>query len=55
MLNSPPAAHERDRAIAFVTEQSQVGGEGDATAKRLAAWSSLCQALLASTEFRFLD
>jgi cytochrome c553 len=53
----PPAQEEVEEAVAFLGEytaaaRGATGGPADA---RLAAWQSLCQALLCSNEFLYVD
>jgi hypothetical protein len=56
-LGRPTNPREVERALQFI-ERFQKGleqTETDAAKRRLAAWQSFCQALFASTEFRFVD
>jgi hypothetical protein len=53
----PCAAAERDQALAFLArfDSGLARIEPDAGQRRVRAWAGLCQALIESTEFRFLD
>jgi len=56
-LGRPTNSQDVERALQFI-ERFQNGieqAETDAAKRRLAAWQSFCQALFASTEFRFVD
>ena len=56
-LDRPTNPSDVERALQFI-ERFQNGlekTETDAAKRRLAAWQSFCQALFASTEFRFVD
>jgi len=56
-LGRPAAPAERDRAIAYVSNylhDPASRGRADERA-RIDAWASLCQALMASAEFRYLN
>ncbi|MGV3721021.1 MAG: DUF1553 domain-containing protein, partial [Actinomycetota bacterium] len=56
-LNRAPSTEERDRATAFMNdyEAALAPTEKDPEKRRRAAWSSFCQALYASSEFRYVD
>jgi hypothetical protein len=53
----PPAAVEAERALQFLAKYQAAleKKEPDPEKRRLLTWQSFCHALLASTEFRFLD
>ncbi len=55
ILGRPASRLERDRALAFLRQRPQATGDNAAAATDLARWTALCQAIMASTEFRFLD
>jgi len=52
-----PSQHELLRSKAFLNDfmEAAAAKEPDATARKLLAWQSLCQALIASAEFRYLN
>jgi len=57
-LGRTPTAEEGARALAHVSRVAAMaspGAEADPHAARLAGWISFCQALLASSEFLYLD
>src|SRR5262249_52798085 len=48
----PATAAEKERSLAFLRDaRAALGGEG----KKEEAWASLCQALFASAEFRYVQ
>lgn len=51
-LNRPATAAERDRALGFLRETAQTLGGNEGKER---AWASLCQALFASAEFRYVE
>ena len=52
----PATSEEIDRALRFTEKLGGAGRSESTTEKgRLIAWQSFCQALLASTDFRFVD
>jgi hypothetical protein len=57
-LGRPASSSERDRAVSYVwnylRDPAAVRGKTDEKAK-VDAWASLCQALMASAEFRYLN
>ncbi|MDW8221456.1 MAG: DUF1553 domain-containing protein [Gemmatales bacterium] len=57
LLSRPPSPQETAEALTFLTEYRQVVAkhlkEGEDA--QLEAWTAWCQALIASSEFRFLD
>ncbi len=52
-----PTDEQRERALGFIQQLTESLGESDAKQQRgdLAAWSTFCQSLIASAEFRYLD
>ena len=57
-LGRPATQGERDRAIGYVNSYLRdpaLGRVRDVDEVKLKAWSSLCQALMASAEFRYLN
>ncbi len=54
-LSRPATAKEIERATSFLTDYENAGSEEKSVQNpRAAAWTSFCQALLASAEFRYL-
>lgn len=55
-LNRPPTTSERTRSLAYLQEYEQLldGKETPPLEKRVSAWASLCQTLMASGEFRYV-
>jgi hypothetical protein len=54
ILGRSPTSEQRERSLAYVRELERLDEESSAEEKRVAAWSSLCQTLLASGEFRYV-
>jgi hypothetical protein len=55
-LGRQPSKKEADRSLQFIAATSGGGDSGkDIPAERREAWEHFCQALLVSTEFRFLE
>lgn len=55
ILGHVPSSEQRQHSLAYVKELEKLAGDGaSAEAKRLTAWSSLCQTLIASAEFRYV-
>jgi hypothetical protein len=56
-LNRPATSEERTRAQAFIDdyERALEGTQKDPEKRRIEAWRSFCQALYASSEFRYVD
>jgi hypothetical protein len=52
-----PSQSEMTRSKGFLNEfvEAAVSKEPDESARRLLAWQSFCQALIASAEFRYLN
>ena len=55
VLNRRPTSAETQRAVRFVEETRAAMADEDSAGVESAAWSSLCQALFASAEFRYLN
>ena len=53
-LGRQPTGPEIDRATTFLAEYESAAREAQTAEPRRAAWSSFCQAVLASAEFRYL-
>ena len=53
----PPSALERQNALQFLSEYNAALAqvEPDPAARRARTWQGFCQAIMQSTEFRFLD
>ncbi len=51
----PPADAERQRAVAFLYEQTRLYEAEGAAMPRHRAWTDLCQALMVSNEFVYID
>jgi hypothetical protein len=54
VLGRPATLSEASRALTFLNE-AQTRISGDATETKASAWASLCQTLIASNEFLYLD
>lgn len=55
ILGHGPSSEQRQHSLAYVKELEKLAGDGaSAEARRLTAWSSLCQTLIASAEFRYV-
>jgi hypothetical protein len=51
-LGRPATAKETERAEGYIADyEAALGQAGD---RRIAAWTSFCQAVLASAEFRYI-
>jgi len=50
----PPSPAERREAVAYIERMSESGDGASESDARLTAWTSSCQALMASAEFRYL-
>lgn len=56
ILGRPPSANERQRIDAFLKDSLSAGGAEQADLDLLeSAWTTVCQSLLASAEFRYLN
>ena len=53
-LGRQPTAGEVERATTYLSEYESAAREAEAREPRIAAWSSFCQAVLASADFRYL-
>ena len=57
ILGHGPTSGQRERSLAYLKQMERLGGrqvQSSADEKRIAAWSSLCQTLIASGEFRYV-
>jgi len=55
ILGRPPTPQQADDALAFVADFAQTMPPGTSSEqRRVEAWASLCQALIASAEFRYV-
>lgn len=56
ILGREPSSEQRDRSLTYLREMERLIVDSSSTAeeKRLATWSSICQSLLASGEFRYV-
>ncbi|MEZ6088864.1 MAG: DUF1553 domain-containing protein [Pirellulaceae bacterium] len=56
VLRRQPSALEKRQAIAFVIElETSLASEGDLKLRQRVAWGALCQALITTNEFRYVD
>lgn len=51
----PITSEEKQRALDSIAKLEKTAAQNEAAKNRLTAWQCFCQALLASTEFRFLN
>ena len=55
ILGHGPSSEQRQHSLAYLKELEKLAGDvASAEARRLTAWSSLCQTLIASAEFRYV-
>jgi hypothetical protein len=56
ILGRSPTSEQRERSLAYLRQLEKLAGDSNSSAeeKRVAAWSSLCQTLIASGEFRYV-
>jgi hypothetical protein len=56
ILGHGPTSGQRERSLDYLKQMEQLVSDSESTVegKRLAAWSSLCQTLIASGEFRYV-
>ncbi len=56
ILGRGPTSEQRERSLAYLRQMEKLAGDSTSSVdeKRIAAWSSVCQTLIASGEFRYV-